>query len=93
MDATSDNKKMEIKVDDTALTLDYYKIDKSNYPAAIVPTYYQGKQGYKLIGYQSGIGTLVMRGGDSEVKCDAVDANYWRNLAGNQRLAFTDAIS
>ena len=93
MNATSDNKKMEVKVDDTALALDYYKIDKSDYPAAIVPTYYKGKQGYKLIGYQSGIGTLVMRGGDSEVKCDAVDANYWRNLDGNQRLAFTDASS
>ena len=91
MNATSDNKKMEVKVDDTALALDYFKIDKSDYPAAIVPTYYKGKQGYKLIGYQSGIGTLVMRGGDSEVKCDAIDANYWRNIAGNQRLSFTDA--
>ena len=93
MNATSDNKKMEVKVDDTALALDYYKIDKSDYPAAIVPIYYKGKQGYKLIGYQSGIGTLVMRGGDGEVKCDAIDANYWRNLAGNQRLAFTDVRS
>lgn len=35
MDATSDNKKMEVKVDDTALALDYYKADKtrSNIPA------------------------------------------------------------
>lgn len=29
MDATSDNKKLEVKVDDTALALDYYKIDKT----------------------------------------------------------------
>ena len=35
MNATSDNKKMEVKVDDTALALDYYKADKtwSNIPA------------------------------------------------------------
>lgn len=35
MDATSDNKKMEVKVDDTELRLDYYKADKtwSNIPA------------------------------------------------------------
>lgn len=30
MDATSDNKKMEVKVDDTALALDYVKINKAN---------------------------------------------------------------
>ena len=29
MNATSDKKKVEVKVDDTALALDYYKIDKS----------------------------------------------------------------
>ena len=29
MDATSDNKKMEVKVDDTALALDYWKIQKT----------------------------------------------------------------
>ena len=93
MNTTSDNKKMEVKVDDTALALDYFKIDKSDYPAAMVPTYYKGKQGYKLIGYQSGIGSLVMRGGNSEIKCDAIDANYWRNLDGNQALVFTDVKS
>ena len=93
MNATSDNKKMEVKVDDTALALDYFKIDKSDYPAAMVPTYYKGQQGYKLIGYQSGIGSLVMRGGNGEIKCDAIDANYWRNLDGNQALVFTDVKS
>ena len=93
MNTTSDNKKMEVKVDDTALALDYFKIDKSDYPAAMVPTYYKGQQGYKLIGYQSGVGSLVMRGGDSEIKCDAIDANYWRNLDGNQALVFTDVKS
>lgn len=90
MDATSDNKKLEVKVDDTALALDYYKIDKGDYPGAIVPIYYKGKQDYKLIGYQSGVGTLVMRGGNSEIKCDAIDANYWRNLDGNRVLSFTN---
>ena len=36
MNATSDNKKMEVKVDDTALKLDYYKIDKS-YTYPVIP--------------------------------------------------------
>lgn len=39
MDATSDNKKMEVKVDDTALALDYFKIDKSPQAAPSSPVY------------------------------------------------------
>ena len=38
MNATSDNKKMEVKVDDTALALDYYKIDKS-YSYPVIPAW------------------------------------------------------
>lgn len=41
MNATSDNKKMEVKVDDTALALDYIKIDKTAQSA--VPQYADGK--------------------------------------------------
>lgn len=39
MNATSDNKKMEVKVDDTALALDYFKIDKSAQAAFSAPVY------------------------------------------------------
>lgn len=39
MDATSDNKKLEVKVDDTALALDYFKIDKSAQAAVSAPVY------------------------------------------------------
>lgn len=41
MNATSDNKKMEVKVDDTALALDYFKIKKTVDSA--VPLYQNGK--------------------------------------------------
>ena len=41
MNATSDNKKIEVKVDDTALALDYIKIDKTE--QAAVPQYADGK--------------------------------------------------
>lgn len=41
MAATSDNKKMEVKVDDTALALDYWKIKKTVDSA--VPLYQNGK--------------------------------------------------
>ena len=37
MNTTSDNKKMEVKVDDTALALDYFKIDKTK--SYVVPTW------------------------------------------------------
>lgn len=39
MDATSDNKKLEVKVDDTALALDYFKIDKTAQAAVSAPVY------------------------------------------------------
>lgn len=41
MNATSDNKKMEVKVDDTALALDYIKIDKTKLDCA--PVFENGK--------------------------------------------------
>lgn len=41
MNATSDNKKMEVKVNDTALALDYVKIDKAQYDC--IPVAYAGK--------------------------------------------------
>lgn len=39
MDATADNKKMEVKVDDTALAQDYFKIDKSPQASPSAPLY------------------------------------------------------
>mgnify|MGYP005975512907 CR=1 FL=1 len=39
MDATSDNKKMEVKVDATELALDFFKIDKSAQAAVSAPVY------------------------------------------------------
>lgn len=42
MDATSDNKKMEVKVDDTALALDYFKIDKTAQATISAPVYVPG---------------------------------------------------
>ena len=39
MNTTSDNKKMEVKVDDTALALDYYKIDKTPQADMSAPVY------------------------------------------------------
>nr|DAQ37425.1 MAG TPA: hypothetical protein [Caudoviricetes sp.] len=93
IDADADNNYVVIKVDDTALTQDYYKIDKSDYPAAIVPIYYKGKQDVKLLGFRSGVGTIVMRGGNAEIKCNEIEANSWRELDGTKLLRFTDVKS
>lgn len=42
MDATSDNKKLEVKVDDTALALEFYKIDKTAQATISAPVYVPG---------------------------------------------------
>lgn len=42
MNATSDNKKMEVKVDDTALSFDYIKITDKN-RNNVIPVWYSGK--------------------------------------------------
>lgn len=59
MDATSDNKKMEVKVDDTELALDYIKIDKTK--DSVIPQWYNGKIQWDVATSQLLPNTIVQR--------------------------------
>ena len=59
MNATSDNKKLEVKVNDTALALDYIKIDKTKNDA--VPVAYSGKINWNKFTSSNVPSTIVYR--------------------------------
>ena len=59
MNATSDNKKMEVKVDDTALALDYIKIDKEQYNS--IPVANAGKIKWNRFSSSNEASTIVYR--------------------------------
>lgn len=91
MDATSDNKNLEIKVDDTELSLDYYKVAKTD--EATVPAYSPtvGRTNIPY-SYVSKINSLVRRGIDGEVEFNFFNANYWRNPSNFQQTITFDRI-
>ena len=60
MNTTSDNKKMEVKVDDTALALDYFKISKNTYN--YVPWWINGTIENLTVSQNADPSTLVIRG-------------------------------
>ena len=67
MDATEDNKKIEVKVDDTQLGLDYYKISKGS--TANVPAYSPSGGIIALpYSYQNNPSSLIRRGLEGEAK-------------------------
>lgn len=78
MNATSDKKKVEVKVDDTALALDYIKLDKTR--NSVIPEFYNGKIQWDTL--------TVGLGPSSVVKRDANNATYLGKLYVN-RLATT----
>ena len=59
MNATSDNKKMEVKVDDAELALDYIKIDKEQYGS--IPEAYAGKINWNKYTSSNVPSTIVYR--------------------------------
>lgn len=62
MDATSDTDALEVKVDDTALALDYIKIDKTK--NAVVPQYDNGKIIWTIVTGAPIPSTIVARNSD-----------------------------
>lgn len=74
MNATSDNKKMEVKVDDTALAMDYIKLDKTK--NSVIPEFYNGKIQWDTL--------TVGIGPNSVVKRSADNATYLRKLYVDQ---------
>ena len=70
MNATSDKKKIEVKVDDTALALDYYKIDKTVDNS--VPLYQNGKTETILAVENAIPNTLVKRGENNSASFNVI---------------------
>lgn len=79
MDATSDNKKMEVKVDDTALALDYFKADKtrSNIPAVL-----SGNIVSLIYGSDQTANSVARRDTNGNCKFNKIFANRFATTAG-----------
>lgn len=80
MDATSDNKKMEVKVDDTALKLDYIKIDKTS--NSVIPEFYNGKIQWDTLTVGLGPNSVVKRAPDSSTYLSKLYVNRFATIAG-----------
>ena len=91
MNSTSDNKKMEVKVDDTELALDYYKIKKTTF--ASVPAYSPtaGRTDMKYTFPETG-NSLVQRGANGEARFNWILANQWKRSGSSFTIDFYDTI-
>lgn len=86
MNATSDNKKVEVKVDDTALALDYIKIDKTinNY----VPWWFNGVINELGISQNADGGLLALRLPTGQLRMTECMANEFSTTSGNNKIDF-----
>lgn len=80
MNATSDNKKMEVKVDDTELALDYIKLDKTR--NSVIPEFYNGKIQWDTLTVGLGPSSVVKRGPDSSTYLSKLYVNRFATTAG-----------
>ena len=90
MNATSDNKNIEVKVDDTALALDYYKIDKTVDNS--VPLYRNGKTETILAVENANPNTLVKRGNNNSASFSIVgiDALAKKNDVNSSQVSLSE---
>lgn len=86
MDATSDNKKMEVKVDDTALAMDYIKINKNTFN--YVPWWYDGTLRELPASTGADGGLLAVRLPGGELRMTECMANTFSTTAGNNKVDF-----
>lgn len=86
MDATSDNKKMEVKVDDTALAMDYIKINKNTFN--YVPWWYDGTLRELPASTGADGGLLAVRLTDGQLRMTECMANTFSTTAGNNKVDF-----
>lgn len=88
MDATADNKALKVKVDDTQLALDYYKIAKmetANVPA-YSPTFGVTTLPYS---YQNSNSSLVRRGIEGEAKFTYGIFDRWNDINSGNTMTFS----
>ena len=92
--ATSDNKNIEVKVDDTALALDFYKIDKT--AGDNIPVFQNGAVGYKGFSVEPIPNSIAYRNGNGDcvfnnilVTSDLKDPNNSNYNVNVSQLYFT----
>lgn len=90
MNATSDKKNIEVKVDDTALALDYYKIDKSQTTSTI--PYWDGTKAGTLKVARDSVGNSVAKR-DAEGDCffNKILVNRLSSKTGSYNMPITAA--
>ena len=87
IDANSDGDAIKVKVDDTELGLDFYKVNKTD--IATVPAY-SPTAGRTNIQYSFGanMNSLVRRGVEAEVEFNYFRANRWENLTRHEERVY-----
>lgn len=80
MNATSDNNALEVKVDDTALALDYIKLDKTT--NSVIPEFYNGKLQWDTLTVGLGPSSVVQRGADNSTYLIKLYVNRLATTAG-----------
>lgn len=80
MNATSDNKKVEVKVDDTALALDYIKIDKT--ARSSIPVYVNGTIQWIAVSPSSSPYTIIQRDGNENIQVNKLYVNRFATTSG-----------
>ena len=92
MNATSDNKKVEIKIDSSQLDRDYYKITKGD--TANVPAYSPNNGVISLpYSYQNQSNSLVRRGLEGEAKFSYGIFSRWNDLDSGNKMYFSDIFA
>ena len=91
IDATADNKAIKVKVDDTQLALDYYKINKTS--TSSVPAYSPtaGRTDVQYAFPETG-SSLVQRGINGEARFNWILTNEWKNLNSSSTIDFDDVV-
>lgn len=92
MDATAENKELEIKIDERELALDYYKITKND--IANVPAFSPTSGVIALpYSYQNSSSSLVRRGLDGEAKFTYGIFGRWNDLHSGNIMYFSDVYA
>lgn len=80
MAANSDNNAVEVKVDDTALALDYIKLDKTK--NSVIPEFYNGMIQWDTLTVGLGPSSVVQRAPDSSTYLSKLYVNRLATIAG-----------
>ena len=95
MDTNADNDAVKIKVDDIALSADYFKIpDKTNSTIGYAPIYKSGKVQKVNLTIENSAGAIVQRGPKGEAGFESIMSKYWyREPSSPDRMYFSNVYN